>query len=145
MKDNYPELAAVVPDLRPSSIESTSNQNLQASAHAANGCKYASGMQHTKTLLGLTFYKMQTTVNFCWSGNRVTSVSGLNTSFSNVDPMAEIGGVVESTQRPGANGYARHKYLVKNVVPWVGQLSSQYPHNTFTMYPGGRFNHGHGV
>ena len=74
----------------------------------------------------------------------MTSATNLNTTFSDVSPTAEIGNVVEATARPGANGFARHKYLVKNVIPAWGQVNAKYPHNTFTLYRGGRYDHGHG-
>lgn len=142
--DEYPEWAAVVPDFRSENIESSSGEMPGISFRAASNCKNIYGMHQSRTLLGLNFYKMHTTLRYCWSGNRVTSISNMNTTFTDISAMAEIGGRIENTQSTGANGLARHKYMVKNVVPHVGQINVKYPHNTFTLYPGGRFAHGHG-
>lgn len=144
LKKDYPELAAVTPDYRANNVKLAETIAPAASLRAASGCANAFGTHHSRTLLGDTFYRMNTSVRFCWNSDRVTSVTNLNITFSDVSPTAEIGNVVEATARPGANGFAHLKYLVKNIIPLWGQVNAKYPHNTFTLYRGGRYDHGHG-
>lgn len=142
LKDNYPELAALTPDFRPSSIES--NLNLRTSpsiSQAGSGCSGATGTNHARTLLGLTYFKMHTSVDFCWSGNQVNSVSNLRTHFTEVTSTARIDGEHHRETRPGYPGYARHAYMVSNEVPVWGTVGVMYPYNQFNLYAGGGAAH----
>ena len=138
----YPELAAVTPDYR------DFGENVELAAPAAQGpaqgCRTATGTHHAKTVLGFTYFDMTTSVNYCWNARKVTSVSGLKTTFANVASTAEIGGEIEATTETGAQGYAKHVYMVKNVVPVWGQIGVVYPHNTFNLYKRASYSHTHG-
>lgn len=144
--EEYPELAAVIPDYRinGASLEIVTIPGTDSTANQASGCNTAMGTHHSRTLLGRTFYEMTTWVNFCWSGNYVTSVNNLRTSFTNVAYTARIGGVHEASTRTGAVGWAKHSYVVENIIPGWGEISVKYPYNSFNLNSGGNFIHFHG-
>lgn len=150
LKSDYPELAAVIPDYRKNETELTRlSAPLTSTLSSDSGCAYAAGTHHSKTLLGFTFYNMHTSVRFCWSkpsiwaNPEVTSVTNLETTFTDISSYAQIGQEIERTMNTGAYGFARHKYLVINEIPNWGTWNTKYPENNFTMYPGGEFIHGH--
>lgn len=87
--DDYPELAAVTPDYR--SIESNSTvDEAEEIVDRAASCRTAAATVHAKTLVGATFYRMNTTVYYCWDGFRVTRIDNPNTSFSDVAATVSI-------------------------------------------------------
>lgn len=136
--EEYPDLASVIPDLRPNESEQTTYQLPTTRQAAGNGCSTAAHNHHETTLLGNTFYNMNTTVDFCWSGNYVNSVSNMNTTFSNIDNFANIVGEFQRIESPGYPGHAKHTYQVENRALGVS-ISTKYPYNEFFLDAGGSF------
>lgn len=133
----YPELAAVTPDLAASTTESFTVATPSAQARQAENCSEGMSTHHSKTLLGQTFYDMTTTVAFCWDGAYVNWVGDPQTSFANVSPTANVEGEHEKIAAPGQPGHAKHTWRVKNEIPVWGTINIKYPFNEFFLDAGG--------
>lgn len=138
----YPELAAVTPDYRNvQSSDAVDVDGVEGAVDRAASCRTAAATVHAKTLLGATFYRMNTTVYYCWDGFRVTRIDNPNTSFSDVAATVSIRSQLQNRSwvRGGIGG-AISAYEVANEVPVWGTWNVKHPNNTFAMYGDGRVN-----
>lgn len=145
---SYPELAAVAADYRATLNESRttnwSNAARSVPRFSSPGCATATGAHHAKTLLGFTFYKMETSVYYCWDAIGVYRVDPPVTKFSEISITARVNKAIEQFAQSAPSGTAGHKYSVENVVPYWGTLSVKYPFNYFDFDDNGGFLHSDG-
>lgn len=134
----YPELAAVTPDISASFNEQTvlSQRSIDLDRASSANCSTGMSTHHSKTLPGTTFYDMTTTVDFCWDGAYVNWIGQPSTSFANISPTANVEGVNGTVIRPGPPGYPKQSWKVKNENLW-GTFNIKYPFNEFWLDAGG--------
>lgn len=136
----YPDLAAALPDYRPgkNSHEEFVTPEGDQTEEAQLSCSTAHRIHHSKTLLGETFYDLETSVRFCWEQSRVTQVDPPSSHFTNISPFANITGEIDKRAWvENEEGHAKHMYQVVNQIPWIGTWNTKHPYNEFILHAGG--------
>lgn len=137
--NDYPEIAAVVPDYSQTETEEVVTKALSptvagkgATVAATTKCSTYSGWSRFKSVLGFTIYKFTHSAKVCSNGSKVTSHSSPTYTVSEADYTVDNWSVVDKsvTGVNTAKSTSRIQVKIQQCVIKVGCYGNNYPTGT---------------